>query len=611
MSAPTMNESPVDGESDQPKRKSRRRKIIRRWLGWGIPVLLLAYVAVLGVSAFLAYSALRDVVPLAGEVQDAIAAGDTATAETAVDEVAEKTGVARAATGHVLWRGVEWIPFVGDDLQSVRLSAAAGDDLVRDALAPFATVDIAAIGPKDGAIDLDAVRELAAPMSQAAVATEKVQIDLSAIDTSTLLSPVGSIVGQLTDAVGSLWPTLNRLDDLMPHLPTMLGADGPRNYIVIVQNTAEARTTGGNPASLLMLTADQGRISITQQASSTDFINGRGETILPVSESLTALYTDRVGRWIQDSTMIPDFDQTAALVRAYWQETYGDPGTGVLSLDPTALGYILKATGPVDLVDGAQLTAANAVDTLLNGVYVKYPSESFADKAAQDAYFAAAAGGVFEKITSGSADIVELAQAIGKASGEGRILYSSTDPTEAAAVEGTTLTGPLNDSNEKATDVGVFVNDTTEGKLDYYADMSVAATSDVCEVAADEAATFTVEATYNYTLQPGDVAGLPLYVSTGRYFERGVKATDMVFYGPVGATWASAKVDGAEIMPDAGSYDEGRPAVRIRIINEPATSHTIEVTFAGAEGEEYGDLNVVHTPLVESVPVETSTPGCS
>lgn len=587
--------------------RTRRRKL-RRWLGWGIPILLLAWVAVLGVSAFIAYSALRDVVPVAGDVQDQIASGDSAGAQASVDEAADKTGTARMATGHILWRGVEWLPFIGDDIQSVRLAAAAADDLVRDALKPFAGVDIKGLGPTDGAINLDVVRSLAEPMSQASVATEKVQIDLSAIDTSTLVAPVGDAVGQLSGAVEDLWPTLVRLEKLMPHLPTMLGADGPRNYLVIVQNNAEARTTGGNPASLMMLTADQGRISITKQAASTDFNNARPTPIVELDAATEALYGDRVGRWVQDSTMTPHFDETARLVRAFWQETYGDPGVGVLSLDPVALGYILRATGAVGLPTGQQLNADNAVELLLNGVYFKYPGNTEAEKNAQDAFFAAAAGGVFEKITSGLANIVELAQALGRAGDEGRIYFSSTDPIESQAVQGTTLSNPLPADNSDETALAVFVNDTTEGKLDYYADMSVKATSNACQ--AEEAPTFVTEATYNYTLDPADVPTLPLYISTGNYFERGVKATDMVFYGPVGGTYVSAEVDGAAVQPDVGTVDQGRPAVRIRVENRPSTSHTFKVTFAGVAGEEYGPLDVVHTPLVKKVPTEVTQPDC-
>ncbi|WP_344004485.1 DUF4012 domain-containing protein [Microbacterium paludicola] len=589
---------------------SRRRRRLRRWLPWGIVIFLFLYLAIVGVSALIAKNALESVIPVAGDVQDAVASGDTEAARARVDEVAANTGTARAATDHVFWRGLEWLPVVGDDIRSVRLAAAAGDDLVRDALTPFASVDITAIGPVDGALNLDAVRGLAEPMAQAAAATERVQIDLSEIDASTLLPPVQSQIGRVTEAVEALWPTLNRLAELMPHLPTMLGGDGPRNYIVMVQNNAEARSTGGNPASLMVLTADQGRIAITQQASSTDFNNARETPVAGLSESTATLYGDRVGRWIQDTTMAPDFRETANLVRAFWQDSYGTPPAGVLSLDPVALGYMLKATGPVGLPGGGQLTTENAAKTLLHDVYFQYPGDTFAERRAQDLFFGTAAGGVFDKITSGDANLVQLVQALAKASDEGRLLYASTDPTEMGVVDGTTFVGPLPVDNDDQTALGVFVNDTTEGKLDYYSRLSVTASSDVCTVSDEEEPTFTAKAKYDYTLKPGDVAGLPYYISTGRYYPKGVKATDMVFYGPLGAKWASATLDGQPVQPHVGTDDQGRPAVRIRIENQPATSHTLEVTFTGAAGQEYGPLDVVHTPMMKDVPVELSTPGC-
>ena len=68
---------------------------------------------------------------------------------------------------------------------------------------------------------------------------------------------------------------MRRLAILSPQLSTMLGADEPRDYLVLVQNTAEMRTLGGNPGSLLMLTLDNGRMEITQSASEQDLNSGR------------------------------------------------------------------------------------------------------------------------------------------------------------------------------------------------------------------------------------------------------------------------------------------------------------------------------------------------
>src|SRR5690606_36333650 len=164
-----------------------------------------------------------------------------------------------------------------------------------------------------------------------------------------------------------------------------------------------------------------------------------------------ALYTDRVGRYIQDTTMTPDFTQTAYLARAFWQDAIGDPGVGVIAVDPVLLSYLLKATGPVEIADGTTLTADNAVDELLSNVYQRFPTGNSYDTEAQDTFFAAAAGSIFEKLTSSSDSPFALFQQLAKGYNEGRILFASSDATEAKAVAGTRFNGPLSTESNATT----------------------------------------------------------------------------------------------------------------------------------------------------------------
>src|SRR5690606_7427381 len=98
----------------------------------------------------------------------------------------------------------------------------------------------------------------------------------------------------------------------------------------------------------------------------------------------------------------PDFAQTADLARAFWAESLGNPGDSVLAIDPVLLSYILKATGPVELPTGDQLTSDNVVDELLSKVYWKFPGDTEESARQQDEYFALAAGGIFGQVTHAS-----------------------------------------------------------------------------------------------------------------------------------------------------------------------------------------------------------------
>ena len=592
----------------RPAKKKRKRRA--KAITWTIVGVFVFCLAVMGVSAFVAKSAVDT---LMAEAKALVSDMDDSTeTQKHVDKMMSAASRAHWATAHPVWRATEILPVVGDDLRAVRLLARAADSLVSDVAAPLLTFDLSSIGPKDGALNVQAVDELGQLIEQVAPAAQDTQIRLYAegINTEDLLQPLRAPVTQVEEVLDTAADALRRLAIIAPRLPVMLGADAPSNYLVLVQNTAEMRTLGGNPGSVLMLTLDDGRMTITQTASQSDLHSGLPESIRPLNPWTEALYTDRVGRYIQDTTMTPDFTQTAYLARAFWEDAIGDPGTGVLAIDPVALSYLLSATGPVQVADGTTLSADNAVDELLSNVYKRFPSGSPSDTRAQDAFFASAAGAIFEKLTTSTNSPVALFQQLAKGYDEGRILFASSDPLEAKAVAGTRFNGPLHDqTNLRNTTLGVFVNDNTEGKLDYYTDMSVAASSNVCTVDDDDDKTFTLRAEYAYHVQPEQVAALPEYVSTGRFFPRGVKSTNLVFYGPVGSTYVSAKLDGQEFVPQAGTNDLGRQGVLINFESDPATTHTVEVTFSAPPGE-YGPLDVRTTPMLRDVPVTIDAPAC-
>jgi hypothetical protein len=86
------------------------------------------------------------------------------------------------------------------------------------------------------------------------------------------------------------------------------------------------------------------------------------------------------------------------MARATRRNVYGGKVDGVISFDPVALSYLLRATGTVQLQTGEQLTAANAVQHLLSGVHAKHT-----DPRQEDAVLASAADSIFTAVTSGSA----------------------------------------------------------------------------------------------------------------------------------------------------------------------------------------------------------------
>src|SRR5690606_6783312 len=191
--------------------------------------------------------------------------------------------------------------------------------------------------------------------------------------------------------------------------------------------------------------------------------------------------------------------ESVEIIRAYWAEEFDTPVDAVVSFDPVALSYLLAATGPAVIpaepfeIDGETvqildepitLTAENAVPFLLNQVYSMFP-----DGQLQDAVFAAAAKSIFDTLTSGSADPKTLLDSLARAVDENRLMYSPATEAEAELVGESKLSGRLPSSNDERTLVGVYVNDFTASKMDYYMQLDVAASSTQCT--APDSPTFT------------------------------------------------------------------------------------------------------------------------
>lgn len=575
-------------------------------------VALVVAAALLVPRALAAKDALEEAAPLAGQIKDQILAGDTAGATASSDRLRASAARARAETDAGVWRAFEWVPVLGPNLRAVRVVATSVDELATNAIAPAAGLSVEALKPVGGAIDVGGLSRIAELVGQAADTVDTVSAELGSVDTAPLLEPVADAVGRLDDSVSDLADVLRPARTVLSILPTALGAEGPRSYLLIFQNNAEIRTTGGNPAAIARVTAEDGRLQIAQQASSRDFINNRPEPIIPLNPETRALYGERVGTWMQDITFTPDFTESAGLMRAFWAESFGTPVDAVVSFDPVALSYLLEATGPIQLATGDVLTAENAVPLLLNEAYLRYPKNE-----AQDAFFASAASVIFSAVTSGDTDAEALLAGLGRAVDEGRLLYSSSDPAERAIVGASPVAGPLPADNADATVLGVFLNDLTVGKMDYFLDVELDATSTQCEAPADPR--FTASARLHNRVDAAVRDSLPTTVRADAYGYHGAIHTDVLVYGPVGSRIESVEVDG-EIVGIGDRFDGetrelthlGRPVLQVPILLRMQGDATVTVVFAGG-GDAAGPLGPFEarlTPTVWESPKTVNAPGC-
>lgn len=574
-------------------RSSRRpRPILVAWVALGaLCAALVAVVAAVGIGAFVAQKELRAAVPVVSKMQDEFDSDDRTALNDSIAELQSHARAARGAADTWLWWIAEQAPFVGASLHAVRESTVAVDELANGVLPQLVDVDPALLRPQGGAFDIAALSELAGPVAAASEAGERAADALSGVNLRHVPGLLREPLSQLTGAVGALQPALSRADAILPQLPSMMGQDGSKNYLLLVQNNAEARGLGGIPASVVLLRVENGKMDIVQQASSSDFANERESPIIPLDSELVKLYDDKIGRWSQDVTSTPDFSLSAELATAYWTERFGTPVDGVIAIDPVVLSYILSATGPITLATGDELTSSDAVRILLSDVYARYP-----DNEDQDVFFASAAVEIFDAISSGDFSPIPFASAIVRSVDENRVYFHSFDEATQDAFSGSRMLGPLPAPEDgKDATVGVFVNDLTEAKLSFYTDMSTELFVDRCSAVP----TYTAVVTFANGLDEATSSGLVRYVNAGAHYPKGTIGTDLQFYGPIGSRFVNAVIDGTDVAITTGEH-LGRPVGRMWVVNPPESVHTLAVKFEGTP-DDSDDLGLVHTPMVNPV----------
>jgi len=584
---------------------SEETNVLRR-LRWLLPCLLLVLLLAgyAGWRAWQVRSDLRAASTSAHHLKSALADGDQQTAER---ELATLRGRSVAAAGHTdgpLWSVLSAAPVLGDDAAAVRTTSQVLEALSRDGLTPLvaasAELDAGAFAPKSGTVPLAAVSALAEPVGAGRDAFAAARNRLEEVDPDGLVGPVRRAFDDFSQVVHDGARALGTLDKAVRLMPSMLGGEGDRRYLLIVQNNAEARATGGMPGAVALVDARDGRIRMSRQARAVDFPELK-DPVLPLTAEERAVFGQQLGVFFQDANFTPDFPRTAELLTARWQQRYDERVDGVLSVDPVALSYLLEATGPVT-VDGITLSSANAVDQLLSRTYLRLP-----DPERQDVFFRDVARTVFDAVASGTGSPQQLIEALAHGAREGRLLVHSFDSAEQHELEGTRVAGELPSGVSGRPQVGVYLNDATGSKMSYYLDYTAGVTSTSCSYGRQHLSGHVTIG----SRAPDNADALPTSITGGAAYgiEAGSQLVAADVYGPVGGTLVDFVLDGRKLSPPVHDY-QGRPVVSLALFLDPGQE--LDLTWAMTTGPgQTGDIDVRVTPGVQTVSPSTgAASGC-
>lgn len=567
---------------------------MRALLSWRFVVVLvvivpLVLVAWIGWQARQLDSDLSAAAEHAQVLQAAVTEGDDDGAAAALSDLRERSEEAADRATGVGWSLATFLPWVGDDARGVRVVSTVLADLSRDGIEPLvsASVDLESLLPRDGRIALGAVQRLREPVATGRRAFELADDRMASEDPAGYVEPLRVKYDELADRIATVSRALGSADTTLALLPGMLGADGPREYLLVSQNNATIRATGGTPSVASLLTVDEGRMVMGRQVDPQE-LGGSEQPVLPLTAAERQVYGARLGAYFLDSTLTPDFPRAAALMGARWEQDLGDDLDGVLSVDPVAMSYVLGATGPV-VVDGVTLDGGNAVDELLHHTYLRLPATE-----AQDAFYRGVSRAVFDRVTTGAEDPEGLIEALVRGVAEDRIYVHSFDAAEQDILDGAEVSGAFVTDATAPPQVGVHLNDATGAKMSYYLrhDVELKATS--CE---DDVQALSGSATL-LSDAPVDVATPPDYVTGagGPGVEAGSQRVVVRLYAPVDGEVSQVELDGAPVDARPASQG-GRAVVTVPVTVRPGApvELTWQMTTGAAQG---GDVEVSVTPGV-------------
>lgn len=548
-------------------------------------------------------SHLSSAVSIAPAIKMQIAAKNRSGLQTSILRLQQHARAAKEATRDPVWRAAGKLPLLGQNFEAVSGVADSADSIATEAGEPFLrTVNLLtsdAMKPVNGRFNVTLLTDLSRQLTSAKHTLERAESNLQAIDRRHLLPAVKAPLEQATQLLEETHNPVGRAADVSTILPTMMGSTGPRNHLILVQNLAEVRATGGLPGALAVIRVENGKIDLTAQSSGAAM--GKFDPAISIDPVQERIYTSRMGTYISDVNLTPDFPTAAQTAKAMWEARHGTIIDSVIALDPVVLSHVLGATGPIQVPTATDsttpgrlpttLTADNVIKVLLSDVYAGIDGNT-----GQDQFFASAAEEIFETLAEGQVPGLQLMEALAASSSENRLYAWSQHEEEQGILVSAGLGAAI--SAESAGDrplFGTYFNDGTGAKMDYYVKRSVQL---IRKCTSENRSEFVVRIV-TMNAAPLDAAeSLPLAVTGGG--EHGVPPgevqTNVVVYGPSGAHIESVHRNGKKTA--FGGYLHASRAVGVVTTQlRPGQSSTLEFTFSNVLMD--APAGVVVTPTVQ------------
>jgi hypothetical protein len=249
-----------------------------------------------------------------------------------------------------------------------------------------------------------------------------------------------------------------RFQPMMDGLPDVLGASGPRSYMVMISNPAELRYSGGAVLTGTRVTARDGRIRVEEAGSLTELPETRGLSWPKVEGNV--FHRNGEALPLQNATLNPNWSISGEEFLRGLQVASGADHDGLIVVDAQALARLLAVTNPIEHAVYGTLTADNFVKTV-SGSYDTYPDVE--QRRANNQLLASA---FTDRLLDGG-DFVDKFLALGQAAGAREFAMYLRPEGEQRMIEELGVSGDLHQGGS-GDYFSAQSQNTNISKVDYY-----------------------------------------------------------------------------------------------------------------------------------------------
>jgi len=365
---------------EAPPKKSKKPFYKRPWLVVLLAIfcLLFAVLAWVGFVGFDTYKKATQATVHLKQVSAAFEARDLGRARTELTSTKDSLVSAHQSYRRVMPLSI--IPFLGGYIKDGDNALSAGElgveagNLAITALEPYG--DVLGFTGTNTELEFDTadkriiflaktVEKLAPQMKDLSVILAKINTHLEAINDKRYPVSIRGVevrtrLTALKSTVASASSTLANFEPFIKLLPDLLGNPDKRDYLILFQNDAELRPTGGFMTAYATMSIEKGQIKsgVSEDIYSLDnAFKQKVPAPAPILKYLPLVYN-----WnLRDMNLSPDFKVSMDTFSKYYRQIPNYPvSDAIIAIDTEVPVRLLKVLGPIGVPGyGGQFSAEN------------------------------------------------------------------------------------------------------------------------------------------------------------------------------------------------------------------------------------------------------------